>query len=134
MEQKKILVIDDCPDLVASVEAALNGKSCCVVAASDGDEGLQKVKEGRPDLVILDVVTPAKHALKFCRELRNDDRYRPFCDIPILLTIYPVEPFDLGELLKRIEKLMGKVQSLSSDRSNSTRGDEIGRQALLGYR
>ena len=50
MEQKRILVVDDDPDMVAAVEAVLKGESYNVVTASDGEEGLRKVVEERPDL------------------------------------------------------------------------------------
>jgi len=108
MEQKKILVIDEDPELVASVVAVLRSKSYHVVAAFDGDEGLRKVVEERPDLIILDVITPVKHALKACRELKTDDRYRPFSHIPVLLlTCRPQRLFCL-ELLSRVEELLKK--------------------------
>ncbi len=108
MEQKKILLIDDDPDVVASVEAMLKSKSYYVVAAFDGDEGLRKVVEERPDLIILDVITPVKHALKVCRELKSDDRYHSFSHIPVLLTIFPQKSFDPQELLSRVEELLEK--------------------------
>ena len=128
MEQKKILVVDDEPNMVAAVEAVLKGKSYNVVTASDGEEGLRKVEEERPDLIILDVIMPGKHGFQVCRELKSDPRYESFAKTPVLmLTVYPAEkekmhlsmregmtmeaedyiqkPFDPDELLERVERL-----------------------------
>lgn len=108
MERKKILIIDNDPDLLTSIADALKGKCYNVVIALDGDEGLRKVEEERPDLIILDVMTPSKHALKVCQDLRCQDRYRSFCRTPILLlTCCPQRLFCL-ELLSRVEELLKK--------------------------
>ena len=129
MEQKKILVVDDDPNMIAAVEAVLKGGAHKVVTASDGEEGLRKVVKERPDLIILDVIMPAKHGFQVCRELKTDPEYKPFSNIPVLmLTVYPDErekmhlsmregmtmeaedyiqkPFDPDELLERVERLI----------------------------
>ena len=134
MEQKKILVVDDEPNMVAAVEAVLKGKSYNVVTASDGEEGLRKVAEERPDLIILDVIMPGKHGFQVCRELKTDPKYESFSKTPVLmLTVYPNDrekmhlsmqegmameaedyiqkPFDPDELLERVERLI-KVTSI----------------------
>lgn len=107
MEQKKILVIDDDPDVVASVKAVLKSKPYHVVAAFDGDEVPRKIIEERPDLIILDVVTPVKHCLRAFRGLRTEDRCY-FCCHTILLTAYRHKPFDSHELLSLVEELLKK--------------------------
>ena len=131
MGQKKILVIDDDPDLVTSVEVLLKSKSYQVVTAFDGDEGLRKVVEEKPDLIILDVIMPGKHGFTVCQELKTDPKYYFFSKIPVLmLTVYPGDrekmhlsmregmtmeaedyiqkPFDPQELLSRVEELLKK--------------------------
>ena len=137
MEQKKILVVDDDPDLVAAVEAVLKTKSYNVVTAFDGVEGLQKVLDEKPDLIVLDVIMPKKHGFEVCKELKSDPKYHSFSRIPVLLlTIYPHEreklnlsmlegmmmesddyiqkPFDPIELLKRAEKLLNTAKNIKS--------------------
>jgi len=124
-----ILVIDDDPDLQATVKTLLESKSYQVIAAYDGDEGLRKVVEERPDLIILDVVMPGKHGFDVCRELKTDPKYHFFSQIPVLmLTVYPEDreklhlsmregmmmeaedylqkPFDPQEFLDRVEELL----------------------------
>jgi len=128
-KQTKILVIDDDPDIQASVKSVLESKSYQVIAALDGDEGLRKVVDERPDLIVLDVIMPGKTGFDVCRELKTDPRYHFFSEIPVLLlTVYPDDrekahlsmregmmmeaedylhkPFEPNELLTRVEQLL----------------------------
>ncbi len=128
-KQTKILVVDDDPDIQASVKSVLESKSYQVVAALDGDEGLRKVVDERPDLIVLDVIMPGKTGFDVCRELKTDPRYHFFSEIPVLLlTVYPDDrekahlsmregmmmeaedylhkPFEPNELLTRVEQLL----------------------------
>jgi response regulator RpfG family c-di-GMP phosphodiesterase len=88
-EQAKILLIDDDPDFVEATKAILESKYQ-VITAYNGDDGLKKVVEERPDLIILDVVMPGKNGFAICKELKTDPRYHFFSKIPVLmLTVYP---------------------------------------------
>lgn len=130
-KQTKILVIDDDPDVHTMVKKILEPKSYEVVSAYDGDEGLRKVVEERPDLIILDVIMPGKHGFEVCRELKTDEKYHFFSNIPVLmLTVYPEDrekihlsmregmmmeaedylqkPVDPQELVNRVEDLLKK--------------------------
>jgi len=69
---KKILVIDDEPDMVTYLTTLLEDNGYEVVTASDGEEGLEKVKAERPDLISLDLLMPNKTGIKMYRELRKD--------------------------------------------------------------
>ena len=129
MRQKKILVVDDDPNIREAVGATLKDEGHDVITASDGEEGLQKVVTEIPDLIILDVIMPEKHGFQVCRELKADPAYKAFCRIPVLmLTVYPDErqdkrlsmregmemeaddyihkPFDPDELAARVERLL----------------------------
>ena len=128
--QAKILVVDDDPDFVGATKAVLESKYQ-VITAHDGDEGLKKVVEERPDLIILDVIMPGKDGFTVCRELRENPHYYFFSKIPVLmLTVYPDDrekaalslqegmtmeaedyiqkPVSPEELLSRAEKLLKK--------------------------
>jgi two-component system alkaline phosphatase synthesis response regulator PhoP len=130
-KQTKILVIDDDPDVHTVVKKILEPKSYEVVSAYDGNEGLSKVVEERPDLIILDVIMPGKHGFDVCHELKTDEKYHFFSNIPVLmLTVYPEDrekmhlsmregmmmeaedylqkPIDPEELAKRVEELLKK--------------------------
>ncbi|MEW6669782.1 MAG: response regulator [Thermodesulfobacteriota bacterium] len=134
MEKRpKILVIDDDRVLQQVIRATLETKNYEVVSAYDGVEGLQKVVEERPDVIILDVIMPEKHGFEVCKELKNDPKYYFFSKIPVMmLTVYPDDrqaahlsvrdgmemdaedylhkPFESKELLARVERLLKKRQ------------------------
>ncbi len=78
----KILVIDDDPDLVEALKIILETGSYRVISAFDGEEGLRKVKEENPDLIILDLLLPKEDGDVLCRELKADPRY---ANVPILV-------------------------------------------------
>ena len=69
---KKILVIDDEPDMVTFLATLLEDNGYEILTASDGDEGLTKIKNEKPDLVSLDLLMPNKTGIKMFRELRRD--------------------------------------------------------------
>ncbi len=79
---KKILIVDDDPDFVEAVAMILRSKKFEVIIAYNGNEGLEKVKTDRPDLIVLDVMMPEKDGYAVCKELKADPRWNR---IPILL-------------------------------------------------
>ncbi len=130
-KQSRVLIIDDDPDVHAVVKKILEAKSYKVISAYDGFEGLRKVVDERPDLIILDVIMPGKHGFEVCHELKTDEKYHFFSNIPVLmLTVYPEDrekmhlsmregmmmeaedylqkPVDAKELVKRVEGLLKK--------------------------
>ncbi len=128
---QKVLVIDDDQVLQQVITTALQTKGYETVSAFDGEEGLQKVVDERPDMIVLDVIMPKKNGFEVCHELKNDPKYYFFSKIPVMmLTVYPDErdsarlsmregmemdaedylhkPFQTVELLTRVERLLGK--------------------------
>ena len=79
---KKILLIDDDPDLVKAVTMILESKKYLVAAAYGGLEGLRKAKTENPDLIVLDVMMPDKDGYSVCKELKADP---DLSKIPVLL-------------------------------------------------
>ena len=69
---KKILIVDDEPNIVISLEFLMKKEGFAVAVAVDGDEALQKVAEFAPDLVLLDVMMPKKSGFEVCEALRAD--------------------------------------------------------------
>jgi len=125
---KKILLVDDDPDLVEAVSTILESKGYAVAAAYGGVEGLKKVKTENPDLIVLDVMMPDKDGYAVCKELKADKKYR---SIPILLLTavvsniptskythqmgkdteandYMDKPVEPEELVKRVEALLSR--------------------------
>ena len=86
---KKILVVDDDRDLVASLAQVLRAHGYDVAAAHSGADGLKSLLAERPDLVVLDVMmetdTAGFEAADAIRSRRETSKYRAFRDVPIVI-------------------------------------------------
>lgn len=69
--KEKILIIEDEEDLVKGLKLNLAGEGYDVAWAYDGQEGIRKALEERPDLIILDIMLPKMDGLEVCREIRQ---------------------------------------------------------------
>ena len=125
---KRILVVDDDPDLVEAISMILKSKHYEVIVAYGGVEGLEKTKTEKPDLIVLDVMMPDKDGYTVCKELKADP---VLCEIPVLLLTavvshisttrfshqmgmeteandYMDKPVEPVELVKRVEALLSR--------------------------
>jgi len=68
---KKILIVDDEPDILEILEYNLKNEGYDTILAKDGEEGIQKAKQYKPDLIILDVMMPIKNGMEVCKILRS---------------------------------------------------------------
>ncbi len=75
-DRKLILVVDDDTDLVEMVSMKLESKKYRVAKAYDGVEAMDRIKEERPDLIILDVMMPRKDGYTLCDELKKSEEYK----------------------------------------------------------
>ena len=82
MNNELILVVDDDPDLVESVSMKLENDGYRVAKAYDGQEAWDRIKEEKPQMLILDVMMPRKNGYDLCDEIKKDDQYK---DIMVLL-------------------------------------------------
>jgi CheY-like chemotaxis protein len=131
---KKILIVDDDLDLVASLAQVLKGNGYEVASAHNGADGLKALLKERPDLVILDVMmetdTAGFEAADVIRSRRPTSRYRDLRDVPIVIltainqvtnsrfSLDPKEsflpgtnefltkPVDLDELLAKVARVL----------------------------
>jgi two-component system phosphate regulon response regulator PhoB len=69
---KKILIVDDEPDVVTFVSAVLEENGHTSISAKDGVEGLELLRSEKPDLVLLDLMMPRKSGIAMFQELRKD--------------------------------------------------------------
>jgi DNA-binding response OmpR family regulator len=129
----KILAIEDDPDMLAAIRMPLEANGYEVFTATTGKEGLEKVKEIEPDLIILDVMMETTTAgFQVSLELRSpddDSEYADYRDTPILMltaihtttslrfgpdeAYLPVDdfvdkPIDPDELLEKVDALVGE--------------------------
>ena len=126
MAEARILLIDDDPDFVDATLTVLESVPYEVLVAYDGDEGLVKVREERPDLVLLDIIMPTQDGFHVCEKLKSDPE---LWSIPVIMltslsqhigdTVYSVQdgmmleaddfidkPVRPKELLARIARLL----------------------------
>jgi two-component system alkaline phosphatase synthesis response regulator PhoP len=69
---KKVLIADDEPNIVISLEFLLRREGFEVLVAVDGEEALAKTRAEKPDLVLLDVMMPKMNGFDLCQALRAD--------------------------------------------------------------
>lgn len=67
---KKILIVDDEPNIVVSLEFLMQREGYRVAVAVDGKEALRQIAEFEPDLILLDVMLPNKSGFEVCQEIR----------------------------------------------------------------
>lgn len=88
MAEKRILIVDDDPDLVEAVSMLLEAENMVPLAAYGGIEGLEKAKTENPDLIILDVMMPDKDGFAVAKELAADEK---LSRIPLVMLSAVVE-------------------------------------------
>ena len=120
---KKILIVDDEPDLLEMVQISLETEGYECIVAYDGFRALERARKERPDLIILDVMLPGLNGYKVCRLLKFDEKYT---QIPIIMLTaevqqadrllgeetgadyYMTKPFEPDKLLAKVAELLGK--------------------------
>ncbi len=80
----KILVVDDDPDIRMAIGSVLRSRSYQVVEARDGEEALSKLKEEKPDLMLLDLLMPKMDGFAVIKELQKKEQ-KNYPNIPILI-------------------------------------------------
>ena len=122
--QPRILVVDDELDLVSVLRMGLEIQGFEVIEAMDGEEGLRRAREERPDLVVLDLMLPKMDGYKVCRALKFDERFR---NMPIIILsarsgdqdrrlaldmgadMFVTKPYDMGDLVAKIRLKLGEA-------------------------
>ncbi|MFP3871192.1 MAG: response regulator transcription factor [Syntrophobacteria bacterium] len=121
MQKKRILIVDDEPDLVGTLQMNLELEDFECLVAHDGNRGFERAQHEKPDLIILDLMLPGMDGYKMCRLLKFDERYKK---IPIIMLTarvqsedrrlgeetgadhYMTKPFSMDELVARIKDLL----------------------------
>ncbi|MBW2630972.1 MAG: response regulator [Deltaproteobacteria bacterium] len=79
---KRVLIVDDDPDIITFVVTVLEENSYIPLIAKNGEEGMAKTAEESPDLIILDVLMPKQSGIKMYRELKGDEFLK---EIPVIV-------------------------------------------------
>lgn len=120
---KKIMVVDDEESLIELVAAILGQEGYEVISVTNGEDCLEKLKDVKPDLILLDMMMPGMSGREVCEKIRKDPKTK---DLKIaFLTVakfseagrgvlkemkvldYITKPFDNADLIKRVKKIVG---------------------------
>jgi two-component system KDP operon response regulator KdpE len=151
MSSARILVVDDEWELRQLLQTGLGGYGYVVEVAADGVEAVERARDWRPDVIVLDLELPGLHGIDVCRSIRA------WSSVPIIvLTVrdadsdkiraldegaddYLTKPFSLGELLARIRVALRHAARMASSNEpvyvfGSLRLDLLHRQVFLDGR
>jgi len=134
-EHKRILVVDDEPQITRVLRTSLSNHGYDIRVANDGETALEIIKDWSPDLVITDLAMPNMDGLELCRRLRTKTQ------IPILVLSvrweertkvkaldagaddYVTKPFGIEELLARVRANLRRVRPGESEQAPIELGD-----------
>ncbi len=121
-QSKKILIADDEPNIVISLEFLMKREGFQVSVAGDGEEAIAKIRSESPDLVLLDVMMPKKSGFDVCQEVKGD----PALSATRILMLtakgrdtemakglalgadaYMTKPFSTKDLVDQVKQLLG---------------------------
>jgi len=92
---KKILLVEDDVDIGETYKMKLNANNFIVEIAFDGEEGMEKIRSSRPDLVLLDIIMPKKDGFDFLEDLRSEPE--EIKKIPIIVLSNLASPIDIEQ-------------------------------------
>ena len=128
---KRILLVDDDPEIVESMRTVLEAKGYDVMVARDGNQGLALAEREMPDLLILDMMMPKKSGFLVLERLKGKDaktrkmptimitaneggRHRAYAEM-LGVEEYIRKPFALDKLLSSVDRLIGPKPSDDDD-------------------
>jgi DNA-binding response OmpR family regulator len=118
---RRILIVDDEPNIVTSLEFLMRGSNYEVLAARNGEEALRLAESFQPDVVLLDVMMPQRSGFEVCQKIRKNPALR---DVKILMltakgrdvekergldlgaNAYITKPFSTKELMNTVRRLL----------------------------
>lgn len=119
---KRILIADDEPNIVISLEFLMNREGFEVQVAVDGEAALQAIAAQLPDLVLLDIMLPKKDGFEVCQQIRANPQWQ---SVKVLMLTakgrdtevskgialgadaYMTKPFSTRDLVEKVRQLLG---------------------------
>lgn len=120
---QKVLVVDDEQSIVTLLKYNLETAGYIVEVAYDGEEALEKVKEVKPELIVLDVMLPKKDGIEVCKTIRSDknlvpilmltakdDEFDRVLGLELGADDYMTKPFSPREVVARVKAILRRSQ------------------------
>jgi len=123
-QRPRILLVDDDVDLIKVMSGVLESKAYEVIVAYNGQEGLEKARKEKPDLVVLDILMPVADGFTFADQFRRDPALakvpvlvltclseslgQPF---PFEVSEYIVKPIKPRDLVAKVEEFLKKAET-----------------------
>ncbi|MDC1437143.1 response regulator [Gammaproteobacteria bacterium] len=140
MNRKKIVIIEDEPDILEVLSYNLKREGYVVLTTLDGDAGLSLVQKEKPDLVLLDLMLPGRDGIEICSSIKNDNDLintlvimvtakGEESDVVLGLGVgaddYVSKPFSPRELVARVKAVLrrGKLLELKPEKEKIEYGD-----------
>ena len=123
---KRVLIVDDEPNIVQALEFLLQRSGLAVQVAHDGGEALRMIEEGMPDLVVLDVMLPVMNGYDLCQRVRERENLRHIKIVMLSAKgydaevnkgmalgadLYVTKPFSTRELVTKVEQLLLRTRA-----------------------
>ena len=133
MANEKILVVDDDTNICELLRLYLTKEGYQVTTANDGEEGLDKFNQVKPDMVLLDVMMPKMDGLEVCRRIRKlgntpvmmltakGETFDKVLGLELGADDYMVKPFDTKEVVARIKAVLRRCTTTTAQ-TESTEG------------
>lgn len=132
---KKVLIIEDDPDLVGLLTIHIKDLGCALETAMDGQTGLDKALSGNFDLIVLDLMLPKMDGLEICRRVRAKEVRTPILmltarseEIDKVLGLemgaddYLTKPFSVREFIARVKAILRRVEIWQQPKSIANGG------------
>ena len=124
MSQRRVLIVDDEPQVQKILETVLTPKNYQLSFASNGLEALNQMKVSKPDLLVLDIMMPEMSGIELCQKMKADAEYK---DVLVLMVSakdsqsdrltglsygaddYVTKPFRVSTLVNKIDFMLQKA-------------------------